>query len=192
MDRRIEITRYGEVDEEQLPAPVRALHRLCVEDEAGRARRRDDDVRARELRADLLERYCVGAEALRELMRAVDRPIGDKRDVCASGQEIARGLLADLPRADEQDLASLEVPEHLLGERRRGGGDRRGAFADRRLYADFPTGVQGLAKHPVEEPPGSSGLVGAAYLAEDLALAGHERVETGGDAEQVERSGLVA
>jgi hypothetical protein len=56
-------------------------------------------------------------------MRAVNRPVGDKRDVCASGQEIARGLLADLPRADEQDLPSLEVPEHLLGERRRGGRD---------------------------------------------------------------------
>ena len=35
------------------------------------------------------------------------------------------------------------------------------------------------------------GLVRGAHLAEDLALAGHERVEPGRDAEEVQRGGLV-
>ena len=39
--------------------------------------------------------------------------------------------------------------------------------------------------------PGDARLVGALHLAEDLALAGHERVEPGRDAEEVHRRGLV-
>ncbi len=39
----------------------------------------------------------------------------------------------------------------------------------------------------VEHRAGRDRLVGVAHLAEDLALAGHERIEPGGDAEEVER-----
>ena len=50
VDRRVEVARNGEVDEEQRPALARAQRagdRLARDDEARRARRRDDDVRGR-------------------------------------------------------------------------------------------------------------------------------------------------
>ena len=52
--------------------------------------------------------------------------------------------------------------------------------------------MERLAEHVVEQRPGRAGLEGVAHLAEDLALAGDERVEPGGDAEEVERRRLVA
>ena len=52
--------------------------------------------------------------------------------------------------------------------------------------------MQRLAKDAVEQQPGRARLVGGANLAEDLAFARDERVEAGGDAEQVQRGSLVA
>ena len=86
--------------------------------------------------------------------------------------EVARGELADLPGADEQDRPALEVAEDLLRESRRRGRDRRGTLRDRRLCAHLASDVERLAEQPVEEHPGRAGLVGGPHLAEDLALAG--------------------
>ena len=43
----------------------------------------------------------------------------------------------------------------------------------------------------VEQRPGLDGLVGGPHLAEDLALARHERVEPGGDPEEMQRGGVL-
>ena len=51
--------------------------------------------------------------------------------------------------------------------------------------------MQRLAEEPVEQRAGRAGLEGAPHLPEDLALAGNERVEPGGDAEEVQRRRLV-
>ena len=47
-------------------------------------------------------------------------------------------------------------------------------------------------EEPVQERSGRAGLVGGAHLAEDLSLAGDERVEPRGDAEQMQRRGVIA
>ena len=52
--------------------------------------------------------------------------------------------------------------------------------------------MQRLAEEPVEERPGGAGLVRMAHLAEDLAFAGNERVESAGNSEEVERGRLVS
>ena len=52
--------------------------------------------------------------------------------------------------------------------------------------------MQRLPEELVEERPGRARLEGRPHLAEDLALAGDERVEPGGDAEEMERRRLVA
>ena len=67
-----------------------------------------------------------------------------------------------------------------------------GALGDRRLGTHLLARVQRLAEQPVEHGPRRAGLVGRAHLAEDLALAGHHRVEPGSDAERVQRRRLVA
>ena len=51
--------------------------------------------------------------------------------------------------------------------------------------------MQRLPEDAVEQQARRPRLVRRAHLAEDLALAGHERVEPGRDAEEVQRGGLV-
>ena len=52
--------------------------------------------------------------------------------------------------------------------------------------------MERLPEEPVEQRAGRAALERVAHLAEDLALAGHERVEPGGDAEEVQRGAVVA
>jgi hypothetical protein len=122
----------------------------------------------------------------------LQRAVRDGRDLRAAGDEVARGGLADLARAEEQDAPACELAEDLLRERRRSRGHRGRALPDRRLDAHALADVQGLPEEPVEERPRRAGLVRRAHLAEDLALAGHERVEPAGDAEEMQRRALVA
>ena len=52
--------------------------------------------------------------------------------------------------------------------------------------------MQRLPEEPVEDGAACPRLVRGTHLAEDLALTGHERVEPGRDAEEVERRRFVA
>ncbi len=96
-----------------------------------------------------------------------------------------------MPAPTSDHLAAVEPFEHLLRERRCGGGHRGGALADRGLDPGAPAGVERFAEGPVEQRAGDAGLERVADLAEDLTLAGNERVEPGGDTEEVERGRLV-
>ena len=115
-----------------------------------------------------------------------------EHDLRAARAQVACGLLADLADADQQDPAAVQVAEDLLGERRGCRRHRRRALADRRLRANLAAGVQRLPEDAVEQLSGRARLVRGAHLAEDLALARYERVEAGGDAEEMERGRLVA
>src|SRR6266536_2005254 len=172
-------------------ASPRPLDRRRVEDVASAARRGDDDVRLLELPADLLERDRLRSQPLRELLRPVERPVRDERDPCLPRQQVPGGLLADLAGPDEEDRAAREVAEHLLGERRGRSRDRRWALPDRRLRAHLPPRVERLAEQPVEQRRGRPRLERGPHLAEDLALARHERVEAGGDPEEVQCRGVI-
>ena len=122
----------------------------------------------------------------------LERPVGDRADRRAARDEVARRELAHLARADEEDALPGELLEHLLCERSAGGGDGGRALGDRRLDPDPPADVQGLAAEAVEERARRAAFVGRAHLAEDLALAGHERVEACRDAEEMQGGRLVA
>ena len=162
------------------PSP-RALDRRGVEHEAGRARRRDDDVGARELPS--LERSRADGRVLLFAVSTISAPrVRRLRAACSP----------TLPAPISRIRQPVEIAEHLLGERGGRRRDRRGALADRRLRAHLAAGVQRLAEDAVEQRPGRARLVGGAHLAEDLALARHERVEPGRDAEEMERGSLVA
>ena len=52
--------------------------------------------------------------------------------------------------------------------------------------------MQRLAEDAVEQQPGRAGLVRSAYLAEDLALARHERIEPRCHAKEMQRGRMVA
>ena len=118
-------------------------------------------------------------------------PVCDCRDLCAARAEVPRGELAHPSGSDEQDPPACQILEDLLRQRRRRGGHRGRALADRRLDPRPSAGMQRHPEEPIEQRAGRAGLERIAHLAEDLALARHHRVEAGRDAEQVECRRLV-
>ena len=158
----------------------------------GRARGGDDDVGELELGTDRVELDSLRTQALRELLAVGQRPVRDDRDVRSARHEVTRRRLADLPGTEHEHPPAGEIVEDLLRERGGRGRHRGGAFADRRLEPDTPPGVERLAEELVEERAGRAGLERGPHLAEDLALTRHERVEAGGDAEEMQRRRLVA
>ena len=105
--------------------------------------------------------------------------------------QVPGGLLAHLAGAEQKDGATVEAAEHLLGERGRGRRHRGRALPDCGLGPNLATAVERLPEGAVEQRPGRPELVRDAHLAEDLALAGHERVEACGDAEEMVGRGAV-
>ncbi len=132
-----------------------------------------------------------GAEAPREIFAARVGPVDDAGDLGSARGEAPRSQLPHLAGADDQHAASLELAEDLLRERRARGRNRGGALRDRRLRARPLARVQRVVEQPVQQRPRRAGLVRGAYLAEDLAFAGDERVETGGNAEEVQRRRVI-
>ena len=51
--------------------------------------------------------------------------------------------------------------------------------------------MQRLPEEPIEDRPAGADLVGSPDLPQNLSLAGDHRVESGSDAEQMQRRGLV-
>src|SRR5207302_7162985 len=195
VDRRVEIARNCEVDQEQRPAFAgrkNTLDVLTLENPPGRGGRGDDDVGGDELLADVVQRDRGAAEATGQLRRAIGAAVCDPRDFCAPRKQVARGQIADLSRADDEDLPAAQVAEHLLGQRSGGGGHGSRTFSDRRLHASLSTGVQRLAEKTIEDRSRRSGLVRSPDLTEDLTLTWHHRIEPSGNAKQVQGGSFVA
>ena len=164
---------------------------LLRDDDAGCARRRHDDVRVLELGADRVECKRLRSQLPCQVLAVSERPVRDDGDLRPARDEVARGRLAHLARAEQHDPPTGEVAEHLLRER--GGRRRNGrrALADRGLDPDAAAGVQRLAEEVVEQRPGRAGFERAPHLPEDLALAGNQRIEPGGDTEEMQRRRAV-
>src|SRR4029077_14449050 len=108
VDRRFEVARHGEVDQEKRPASAcrqRSLHLFAREDPAPRARRRDDYISTRKLILDARKRQGLAAETFRELLRALARAVGHERNRGAPRDEIPDRKLTCLARADDEDAA---------------------------------------------------------------------------------------
>ena len=119
-------------------------------------------------------------------------PVRYSSDQAAARAEVARRQLAHLAGSDEQDGAAVEVVEYLLCESRRSGRDGGRAFADRRLDAGAPTGMERLPEEVIEKGARRATLEGVAHLAQDLTLSRHEGVEPCGDAKQVQGGAVVS
>ena len=85
----------------------------------------------------------------------------------------------------------MQIAEDLLRERGGGRRDRRRRLADRRFDPHLASSRDGVAEQPLQERACRAGLGGVAHLAEDLALTRDERVESGRDAEEVQRGRVV-
>ena len=103
--------------------------------------------------------------------------------------KVARGELAHLPGAEEQRPSTAEAAELPRGEIHRRRSDRFRHLREPCLRPYPLPRAQGVFEETVQERPGRAGgqgsLVGEAHLPEDLRLPRHERVEPGGDPEEV-------
>ena len=91
--------------------------------------------------------------------------------------------------------AAVEAAEDLPRERHRRKADRHGALAERGFGAHALADAEGPVKQLAQQRAGAVSLgrrlERVLHLAEDLRLADDERVESGGDAEQMRDGGLV-
>ena len=197
VDRGVEVARDGEVDEQERAALARTKRRArrprarARARRARRRRRRRPRARApsRPRRATALARRA-SAPAPRRARACGSRRARSRRRACA---RLRAACSLILPAPTSRIDAALRgrrrpAPRARPPPTRPRPGSRRSPSRSAHLAA----GVQRLAEEPVEQRPGRADLVRGPHLAEDLALAGNERVEPGGDAEEMERGGLVA
>ena len=118
--------------------------------------------------------------------------VGAIADVNLAGavrQQVARSQFAHLARADQVDALAFEVAEDLLGQidRDRSDGNRRRGNGG--LGAHSLGNRKGAREQRIElrvhRADGARGGVGFLHLAENLRLANHHRVQTGGNAKHV-------
>ena len=125
VDRRVEVARDREVDQEQRAARARArsaARRARAEHEPGALVDDDDDVGARELLLDARRAAAAAPpNSLGELARALERS-GSRRPRSRAPRETRLRAVCSLtlPAPTTQDPAALEVAEDLLRERRGG------------------------------------------------------------------------
>ena len=109
--------------------------------------------------------------------------------------QVLRGQRADLAGADDQHAAPVEAAEDLPRQRDRGEADRHRAFAERGFGAHALADAERPVEQLAEQRPGAAALGGrlerVLHLAEDLRLADDQRIEAGGDAEQMRDRGVV-
>src|SRR6185503_881960 len=137
---------------------------------------------------DRVEDGRAAADAPGQVLRALERPARDD-DLRPTLAQVARSQLAHLPRAEEQRALALGAAELTHAELDRRGRHRLRQLVQLRLGPHALAGVQRVLEQPVQQRAGGAArarrLVRVAYLAEDLRLAPHERVEPGRDAEEV-------
>ena len=102
---------------------------------------------------------------------------------------MACGERNHLAGADHERRAGVKIRVHALCQAHRRRGERDRILADAGLRAHALGGGKGRLKQLVEPRPGTAGLmrnaVGILQLTENLRLAEHHGVESGGDAECV-------
>ena len=105
--------------------------------------------------------------------------------------EVLCGQRADFAGADDEHASALQSAEDLPGEGDRCKADRYCALAKRRLRAHALADTEGPVEGLAEERASAAALGGRLerilHLPENLRLTDHERVEPGGDAEQMVR-----
>ena len=191
-DCRVDVARYGEVDEEhRLVAPPLDgdLDRRTVDDRQRARGRRHHDVGFPQPLRDVGERNGLAVEFARELLRARQRAIGDDHAPDVLPAQVVRDQRDGVAGADQQRRLGLEVAVDLAGEAHGGVGDGDRGLADRGFGTDLLRHREGvlhqLAQRLADGAFGLGGLVGLLQLTEDLRLAEDHGIEPAGHAQGV-------
>ena len=131
---------------------------------------------------ELIETDGAGAEAGGERRRTLERSVGDEDALDIACGKTCRDDFAHLSRSDQQDLPSGHVVERSPHDVCGGPRNRGRPVADRGLGAHALSNADGIPEEPAQERPDSAVrlrlLVRRSNLADDLCVAGHERIET--------------
>ena len=160
-----------------------------------RARRAEDDVCFGEVFFERAELDGLAAELDGKPLRGLVGSVGDEYARRARAREVLRCEFGHLARADQENGRAFERAENLSPQLDRREADRDGRGSDARLASDSLGDVQRVVHEPVEDAARRACLdgdcVSVSNLTEHLRLADDERVERGGDAEDVSHGGLV-
>jgi len=210
----IDVAGDGDVDEEH-GAVSAAFHEAlavgAVEDGLRGAGGGEDDVGAGGLGVELVEGNDLGGageaaavdgnrpvgelhgdlagDLAGELRCALVGAVGDEDGGCALLDEVARGQIGHLARADDEDGLALQAAEDLAREVDGDGCDGDGRAADLGLGADALCDPEGALEERIERGGDGPDLardgVGLLDLAEDLGFADDHGIERAGDAEEM-------
>ena len=192
---RLDVARQRDVDDEQravAPRPHDRFDARLGQDRRGRAGRGDDDVAAGERGVHLVPRRGGrAADRLGGSGRVGHGAADDDDLVHALRLHVPRGQLAHLAGADHDDGAAAQIAEDLAGERRRRESDRDRARAEAGLGAHALADRKRRMEEPIEDRADDLHVVGDGvrlfHLTENLRLADDQRIEAGGDPEEMSR-----
>ena len=191
-DRRLDIARESQIDEEQRTS------RALANGGGGSAERHDglrrgggahDDIEFTESSVGLLKRHGAPAESRRQFHGAFKSAACDGEGGRAAALKRFGRFFANVARADEENTGLGELAEN--GEREVNGdiGDADLAGRNGGRGADVLGGLEAFLKQTIQHRSGgASGLrrgVGVFDLTENFGFTDHLRVETGCDLEQV-------
>src|SRR5437764_6806526 len=197
-DRGVYVSRHADVYEEggRIAARLsRSLGHLRRDDVGLRARRADYDVGFGEMLFESGELNRLAAELNGKLLRGLVGSVGDEYARRARTREVLRSEFGHLARADQENGRAFQRAENLSPQLDCREADRDSRGSDAGLAADSLGDTQRLVNETVEDSARRACLDGdcvcVSNLTEHLRLADDERVERGGDAEDVSHGSLV-
>src|SRR5579871_2660993 len=136
---RVDVPRYRDIDQQQLPAVSLSpddFRLIAGEDRMWARRRADYNVRFYKMLPTFFERIGCSTKLLRQLLRIFQRAIDHSHIGRAIFLQIAGRELAHFAGAHQQDLALVERAKDLLRQFYGRIRNRNGALANRSLIAN--------------------------------------------------------
>ena len=146
---------------------------------------------SRERLRHVLERAARGRRATRQSLRPVDRAVDDRVTVAPRERRLRAVSSLVLPAPTSTTRRPSSPSKTCCASAAAAAGTDAGLSPIAVSTRARRPGVERHPERPVEQRARRAGLERVAHLPEDLPLARDERVEPGGDAEQVQRGRLV-
>ncbi len=160
-----------------------------VQDRIARGRGGNHHVGFGQVTIEFGQPQCVTAVTRGQILRVGEGAVGDEQTLRRGLHQVARGQFDGFAGADQQHGGLLQSRERFLRQAHRGGRDRHRVRADARVGTCPLRRGKGVLEQAIELAAEAAGGTrrrpGIFHLAQDLRLAQYQRIQSGGDAEQV-------
>src|ERR1700736_1192804 len=189
---RSNITRDGDIDNEEWPIDPRAQHWskffLREQRNVGRCRR-NQDVNFAALLEPLFKGDSAATDGESDRFGAFRRAIADAQIRDTARNQRPNRAFARFTRAEHENFAIAEITKNFLGKIDSNRADRDSAACNLGMCADLLGHSKSPLKQPVQISAGSSRrtrrFVRLFCLPKNFSLAHHHGIESGGDAKQM-------